>query len=144
MEERCKKNCRAYNSFNSIASDHRIITADIKLSLRANKMTYRKYKQYDWAILQHDTKIRKEFIITVKNSFSALQNYDASSTSPINMRYTQFEKACKEEANKVIPLKPKLKKRIPWETAEICQKVDILHKVAKLKDSAQCAVHIHK
>ena len=31
------KNCRAYNSFNSIASDHRIITADIKLSLRANK-----------------------------------------------------------------------------------------------------------
>ena len=31
------QNCRAYNSFNSIASDHRIITADIKLSLRANK-----------------------------------------------------------------------------------------------------------
>ena len=27
------KNCRAYNSFNSIASDHRIITADIQLSL---------------------------------------------------------------------------------------------------------------
>ena len=43
------KNCRAYNSFNSIASDHRIITADIKLSLRANKMKDRKCKPYNWA-----------------------------------------------------------------------------------------------
>ena len=31
------QNCRAYKSFNSIASDHRIITADIQLRLRANK-----------------------------------------------------------------------------------------------------------
>ena len=30
----------------------------------------------------------------------------------------------------VIPLKPKLKKRIPWETEKICQKRDILHKAA--------------
>ena len=41
------KNCRAYNSFNSIASDHRIITADIKLSLRANKKKNSKCKPYD-------------------------------------------------------------------------------------------------
>ena len=33
-------------------------------------------------------------------------------------RYTHFEKACKYAANKVIPLKPKLKKRIPWKTAK--------------------------
>ena len=59
MEEQCKKNCRAYNSFNSIASDHRIITADIKLSLRANKMKARKCKPYDWETSQNDTKIRK-------------------------------------------------------------------------------------
>ena len=90
--EQCKKNCRAYNSFNSIASDHRLITADIKLSLRGNKMKDRKCIPYYWATLQHDTKIRKEFIITVKNSFSALQNYDPSSTTPINTRYTQFKK----------------------------------------------------
>ena len=31
------KNCRSYNSFNGIYSDHRIITVDIKLSLRTNK-----------------------------------------------------------------------------------------------------------
>ena len=31
------KNCGAYNSFVSVASDHRIVTAKIRLSLRANK-----------------------------------------------------------------------------------------------------------
>ena len=46
-----------------------------------------------------------------------------------------LKKACKEAANKIIPLKPKLKKRTPWETAEICQKRDILRKLAKLKDT---------
>ena len=34
--------------------------------------------------------------------------------------------------NKVIPLKPKLKKRIPWEIAEIYKKRDIMHKVAQV------------
>ena len=52
-----KKNCRALNSFNSIASDHRIITADIKLSLRANKKKNSKCKPYDWTRLTHDTEI---------------------------------------------------------------------------------------
>ena len=106
-------------------------------------MKARKCKPYDWETLKHDTKIRKEFIIIIKKGFSALQNSDASSTSPINTRYTQFEKVCKEAANKVILLKPKSKKRIPWETAEICQKRDILHKVAKLKDSAITIVNIY-
>ena len=32
-ENSVKKNCRAYNSFNIIISDHRSIIADIKLSL---------------------------------------------------------------------------------------------------------------
>ena len=44
--------------------------------------------------------------------------------------------------NKVIPLKLKIKKRIPWEISEICQKRDILHKVAKRKDSPPTQVNI--
>ena len=35
-------NCRAYNSFISIASDHRILSTEIKLSLRANKKKFSK------------------------------------------------------------------------------------------------------
>ena len=45
------KNCRAYNSFASIASDHRIVSAQIKLSLRANKKKTSKNKPYEWSCL---------------------------------------------------------------------------------------------
>ena len=31
-------NCRAYNTFDSVKSDHRIVTAKFRLSLRANKI----------------------------------------------------------------------------------------------------------
>ena len=63
------KNCRAYNSFNSISSDHRIISADIKLSLRANTKKNSKFKPCDWTRLTHDTEIRNAFIITVKTDY---------------------------------------------------------------------------
>ena len=58
--------------------------------------------------------------------------------------YTYFEKTCKDAANKVIPLKPKLKKRIPWEIEQICQKRDILHKAAQLKESSPTQMNINK
>ena len=44
------KNCEAYNSFSSILSDHPIITANIKLSLRSNKKQT-KTITYDWSAL---------------------------------------------------------------------------------------------
>ena len=37
-------NCEAYNSFSSIGSDHRLLTAKIKLSLRKAKTPARKKK----------------------------------------------------------------------------------------------------
>ena len=44
-----------------------------------------------------------------------------------NSRYNNFVKAYKESAANVIPLKPKLKKRLPWETLYIFQKREILY-----------------
>ena len=38
----CANNCKSNNSFNAICSDHRIIIADIKLSLRDNKNNHSK------------------------------------------------------------------------------------------------------
>ena len=59
-------------------------------------------------------------------------------------RYTHFEKSCKDAANKVILLKPKLNKLIPWETANICQKRDTLHKAAQLKEIYPTQININK
>ena len=68
------KNCRAYNSFISVASDHRIVTANIQLSLRANKNKSSRIKPYDWSNLKNIADIRNKFIIEVKNRFEDLQN----------------------------------------------------------------------
>ena len=47
--------------------------------------------------------------------------------------YTHFETVCNETAVKVIPLKPKFKKLIPWETDNICQNFKLLHEAAQHK-----------
>ena len=43
--------------------------------------------------------------------------------------------ACKVTAAETIPLKPKVKKRKPWENKDICQKRKALKKAVKLRDS---------
>ena len=65
-------NCRAYTSVISIASDHRILSTEIKLSLRANKKKCSKNKPYDWARLKYDCELRNSFITKLKNTFSVL------------------------------------------------------------------------
>ena len=69
----------------------------------------------------------------MKNKFEALQDTTASIFA--SKWYTHFETACKETAAKVIPLKPKLKKHIPWETDNICKNRNILHQAARHKEN---------
>ena len=52
-------NSEAYSSFASVGSDHRIVTASVKLSLRATK-TRSKKQQYDWKLLRYDRKTREK------------------------------------------------------------------------------------
>ena len=66
------KNARAYNSFISLVSDHRIVSANIELSLRKNIKKVSKTKLYDWSSLKYDAKIKNTFITEVKNIYSAL------------------------------------------------------------------------
>ena len=87
------KNCREYNSFISVASDHRIVISNIQLSLRANKNKSSRIKPYDWINLKNNADIRNKFIIEVKNRFEALQNDE--DTISANTAYTYFETACK-------------------------------------------------
>ena len=130
------KNCRAYNSFISVASDHRIVTANIQLALRANKNKSSRIKPYDWSNLNNKADIRNKFIIEVKNRFEALQNDEE--TISANTAYTYFETACKESSAKYIPLytiKVKTEEKDAMGNHEICQKRKDLHIAAKLKDS---------
>ena len=128
------RNCRAFNSFTNVGSDHRIVSATITLSLRANRRRSSKIPQYDWSVLKTNELIKPNFVIELKNRFSVLQE-TAETQTTANSIFKNFEDACKETAEKNIPLKPKVKKRNPWETPEICMIRDDLQKAIQKKDS---------
>jgi len=65
--------CEAYNSFCAIGSDHRIIAAKVKLSLRQSKSSAAKKLRHDWSKLLDDN-IRQTCTVEVNNRFQALQN----------------------------------------------------------------------
>ena len=67
-------NCIAYNSFISVASDHRIVSAHIRLSPRANKTRKSNRKNFEWSELRNNSALRSSFVIKVQNRFEALQN----------------------------------------------------------------------
>ena len=46
-------NCEAYSSFEGVSTDHRIVTAKIRLSLRKNAKRTATTKHYDWALLNN-------------------------------------------------------------------------------------------
>ena len=60
------KNARAYNLFISLASDNRIVSANIKMSIRKTIKKESKTKLYDWSSLNYDAKIKNTFITEVK------------------------------------------------------------------------------
>ena len=56
------QNCISYNTFVNVESDHRIVTAHMKLSLRSNKKKNSKNKPYDWKTLQYDKYIPRDIV----------------------------------------------------------------------------------
>ena len=60
------KNCEAYNTFSSMGSDHRIVSAKIKLSLRTSKSPQPE-PRYDWSAL-----INRLYTVAVKNRYESL------------------------------------------------------------------------
>ena len=128
-------NTEAYNSFASVYSDHRIVTSRIRLSLRSNKVKTQSTQRYDWSSLKNDAEVRDQYTITVKNRYEALlaESDDVTPTE----KYAHFITAHDEAASQCIPLKPKLKKRVPWETEAVTQKRNLVKTLSKVKNKRQ-------
>ena len=60
-------NVEAYNSFCTVGSDHRVVCARIKLSLRTAKNA-RKVR-YDWKQFSNSHQIQEKYTVTVKKRF---------------------------------------------------------------------------
>lgn len=97
------KNSEAYGSYSSIGSDHRVVIARVKLSLRMSK-TKRREPTPDWGALKTDVDLQHNYTVEVTNRFSALQTADDSATK----RYQ-----CLVEANDTVSklLLPKKKRK---------------------------------
>ena len=116
-------NYEAYSSFECVSSDHRIVTAKIRLSLRKNATRTTTTIYYDWALLNNKD-IRDKYVIALRNKFDALQ--EKTETHTPNDEYVNFVNAHLEAAPKYIRTKYRTKSRIPWKTLAVKQKrVDV-------------------
>ena len=122
-------NCEAYNSFNTVGSDHRIVSARIRLSLRQNKKKNKVKIKYDWNRLLSDDDTKNRYTVEVQNQFQVLQNLNDD--QDVNKTYNNIIHAHEKAAEAHIPIITKVKQHIPWENKEISMKRE------KLKDAFQ-------
>ena len=71
---------RSYSTFSSVCSDHRIVSAKTKLSLRISKPSKpNPLKQIDWKSVSGDLNLRNQYAVEVYNRFSALSTSQITS-----------------------------------------------------------------
>ena len=121
-------NCEAYSSFQGVSTDHRIVTAKIRLSLRKNA-TRTTTIHYDWALL-NNWDFRDKYTLALRNKYDAQP--EQTKTHTPNEKYENFVNAYLEAAAEFIPFKQRTKYRVPWETLEVREMC------ADLKTASKC------
>jgi hypothetical protein len=109
-------NSCAYNSFASLGSDHRIVTAKIRLSLRASGKTPPRKIKYDWRKLAQDDELQDRYSVHVRNRFSTLRESCEDKPTAV---YDCFIQANREATEELIPRAPKLPKEALWNDPRI-------------------------
>ena len=99
-------NCKAYSSFEGVSSDHRIVTAKIRLSLRKNATRTATTKHYDWGLL-NNRDIKDKYVVELRNIYETIQEKTEKGTP--NDEYENFVNAHREAAARCIPTKPRTK-----------------------------------
>ena len=101
------KDSRSYSSFSSIGSDHRIVSATIKLSLRSSKRSKpHPMKTIDWRKVAQDKILSHQFAVEVKNRFELL--HDEINQDNVDESYTTLSNLLKKLLRRCYPGKPKV------------------------------------
>ena len=103
-------NCEAYPSFEGVSSNHRIVAAKIRLSLRKDVTRTTTTVHNDWSVL-NNRHIRGKYALTLRKKFYALQGQTETHTP--NDEYENFVNAHLEAAEECIPTKQRNKPRVP-------------------------------
>ena len=88
------KNVEAYSFFASIGSDHRVISARLKLSLRKVKTPAQK-KLYNWSRLSNNEELQHQYTIQIRNRYAEL----CIGGEDITEKYDKLIKANNETAH---------------------------------------------
>ena len=104
------RNCEAYNTFLSLRSDHRIVVANLTLSLRASKQIAKPKPKYVWSDLRDKDKLQERYAVEVRNKFN-IQGLDEET---ISERYERLVEAvgCMRQV-------PKLKMKLNFQDPRI-------------------------
>ena len=105
------KDCRPYFSFSSVGSDHRIVTADVKLSFRVSKKSPpNPMKSIDWKKVSSDKNLSSQYAVNVFNRFQELSSTLHLESDNIDSIYENLMVANEEVALSTLPKKAKLSK----------------------------------
>ena len=123
------KDSRSFSSFSSIGSDHRIVSATIKLSLRSSKRSKpHPMKTFDWRKVAQDKDLSHQFAVEVKNRFELL--YEEINQDNVDESYTTLSKLTQEVAEELLPKKAKRSKHQPSISAGVEQARDKLNLIS--------------
>ena len=125
-------NCEAYSTFSTVGSDHRIVSAKIRLSLRACKTANKKVR-YNWGMLLEDNDVMNRYNLEVSNRFQLLIEKEEHDSA--NNVYKNMVIAHEESSELHIPQKVRTKKDVPWESNEVIEKREALRQAQKAKNS---------
>ena len=67
--------CKSYNTYQSLGSNHRPCSIKLRLCLRANKTKSNK-TYYNWSLLSSNENVKEQYTIEVKNRFQVFQEQD--------------------------------------------------------------------
>ena len=124
--EQCLKDYQAYDPLSTVYSDHKIVVTKLRLSLLANGKTTAKRTSFDWHCFSTSHSVREAYTVEVKNRFEAL--YELEEKHTVNDLYTTMIEAQMDAAEKCIPKKKRVKKRVPWEKELVKEKRNELKK----------------
>ncbi|XP_072039400.1 uncharacterized protein [Amphiura filiformis] len=85
-----------------------LVTANIRLSLRANNKSPSKRVKYDWAKLATDPELQDRYTLEIKNRYSVLSDDNCADQT---QKYNYLIQANKEAAEKVMPKLPKKQRK---------------------------------
>ncbi len=121
-------NCQAYNTMSSVGSDHRLVTCFARISYRVNKKPPSDpISKVDWKSLTHDSDLRYQYSLEVKNKYSSLLEENT-----LEHDYGLLARAVTETAVSKLPRKRPKRRDNPFNSQDITRKREVLQKTALL------------